>query len=180
MSERAEPRLILATFDDQGAADEGLARIVQAVKEKRVGVRAAAVVSQGGGSRVRVSNVSEFRAGQAESLLRFVRLWNGAIIVSVKAAGAVVSSLTALAILGAVRAVGVADMALGRLAGLAGRSPLHGDQLRDLGQHLPAGSTAVVTLTDAESAEDVRRLMEQSGAQVYTSAVNGNLPGPGR
>jgi hypothetical protein len=172
--EPPEPRLILATFKDQAAADEGLARIRQAAKEKRVDVRAAAVVSQDGGSRVRIHDVSDFRSGQIEPLLQFIRLWNGVIVVSVKAAGTVAQSLTALAVLGAVRAVGAADLLFSRLARLAGRSPLRSGDLQQLGYQLPAGATAVVTLADAASADAVRRLMEQSGASVHTSGDTAN------
>lgn len=176
MGDASESHLILATFKDQAAADEGLARIRQAAKEKRVDIRAAAVVSQDSGSRVQVRDVSDFRSGQIEPLLQFIRLWNGVLVVSVKTAGTVVNSLTALAVLGAVRVVGAADMLAGRLARLAGRSPLRSDDLHHLGNQLPAGSTAVVTLADAASAEAVRKLMEQSGASVYTSA--GGASGP--
>lgn len=174
MSDSSESRLILATFKDPAAAAEALARIRQAAKEKRVEVRAAAVVSQDGGSRVHVRDVSEFRSGQLEPLLQFIRLWNGILVISVKAAGTALTALTALAVLGAVRVVGATDMLFGRLARLAGRSPLRSDDLQHLGYQLPAGSTAVVTLADAASVEAVRKLLEQSGARVFTSAA-----GPG-
>jgi hypothetical protein len=81
-------------------------------------------------------------------------------------------------VLGAVRVVGAPDVLFGRLARMTGRSPLRSDDLQHLGYQLPAGATAVVTLADAASADAVRRLMEQSGASVYTSA--GEPSGPER
>ena len=176
MGDTSDSRLILATFEDEVAADEGLARIRQAAKEKRVDIRAAAVVRQNRDSKVQVSDVSEFRAGQAEPLLRFIRLWNGAIVVSVKGAGVVINSVTALAVLGVVRVVGVADMLFGRLASMTGRSPLRSRDLQHLGHRLPAGSTAVVTLADENSADAVRKLLEQSGARVYASVADPVAP----
>jgi uncharacterized membrane protein len=148
---------IVGLFQDAAQAQAA----VQALLANHTTLHAAnvGVVSKGPDGQISFLEVAEERELHRFSTLGRVTGWMLGL------AGAVVGAPLPIWQTATAGDLAATDMAMRHDAGFSDQ------ELRHLGEHLHAGSTAVLILTDQEGSEPIAATLEQSGGTVYQGAL---------
>jgi uncharacterized membrane protein len=150
---REEPiQVIVAAFPTEQGAKEALHDLDQAKKQGVIGIKDAAVLSKDEQQKLSISETADKGFGR------------GALIGGV--AGAAVGILA-----GPIGWAALGGAAIGGLAAKARDGGFPDARLRQVGESLQPGSSALVAVIEQIWLEDVERMLEQKGGDLATEAV---------
>lgn len=147
-------QLIVAAFNDEGAANEALKALKQAKKEKLIDIKDAAVLYRDDKNKLHIKEQGDLTGGQ------------GALF-----GGALGLTLGLLAGPGALLA-GAAGAAIGGLAAKLRDSGFDNDRLKAVGDSLKPGTSAIVALVEHKWVKELEKQMADAGADVFTAAIS--------
>lgn len=154
---REEPiQVIVAAFPSEQGAKEALHELDDAKKRGLIGIKDAAVLSKDEQQKLRISESADKGFGR------------GAMVGGV--AGAAVGILA-----GPIGWAALGGAAIGGLAAKLRDGGFPDDRLRQIGEGLHPGSSALVAVIEHVWLEDVERMLEQKGADLATEAVAADI-----
>jgi uncharacterized membrane protein len=148
--------LIVAAFPTEQGGKEALHELDEAKKQGVISIRDAAVLTRDENQKLHISDEADKGVG------------HGALIGGV--AGAAVGLLAG--------PIGWAALGGAAIGGLAGRLREHGfphQTLKQIGDGLQPGSSAVVAVIEETWVTDVERMLAERGANVATEAVAADI-----
>jgi uncharacterized membrane protein len=154
----APVQLIVAAFQEENGADEALAQLKEAKKEKVINIKNAAVVRKNAAGDVKVNEAVGDMSGKS-----------GAVRGGVVAAG--LGILTG----GASLALTAGGAAIGGLAAKLRDSGFKDERLRKLGDSLKPGSSAIVAVVEHTWVVELREELEKAGAEVVVEAIAADI-----
>ena len=153
----APVQLLIAAFQDENGADAALATLKEAKKEKLVNIKDAAVLRKDTGGKLHVNEIGDMTGTR------------GGVVGGVVGAG--------LGIL-----TGGATLALAGIGALAGGlaaklrdSGFNDNRLKQLGQSLKPGSSAIVAVIEHTWIAEAQAELEKAGAEVITEAIQADI-----
>jgi uncharacterized membrane protein len=150
-------QLIVAAFDDEKAADEALKALKQAKRERLIGIENAAVLRKDAKGKLHIRETADMGGGK------------GAVIGGV--AGAAIGLLA-----GPLLVVPAAVGALvGGLAAKLVDAGFPNDRLKELGEGLKPGSSAIIAVVEHRWVDEIRREMEQAGADMMVAELKADI-----
>lgn len=158
MSESTPVELIVAAFRQEQAADEALDALVQAKRDRLVKIREAAVVRRDAGGKLHIKERGDLSTG------------GGA------ASGAAIGAVVGLfggpigALIG-----GAAGAAIGGLAGRLIDTGIPDDRLRQIGEALQPGTSAIVAIIEHTWVDDLRAELTRAGGDILTQAISSDI-----
>ena len=148
--------VIVAAFPNEQGGKEALHELDEAKKRGIIGIKDAAVLTRDEQQKLHISDSADKGVGR------------GALIGGV--AGAAVGLLAG--------PIGWAALGGAAIGGLAGRLGEHGfphQRLKQMGDGLQPGSSAVVAVIEETWVTDVQRMLAERGADVATEAVAADI-----
>jgi len=154
----APVQLIVAAFQEENGADQALAELKEAKKDKVINIKNAAVVRKNAAGEVKVNEAVGDMKGKS-----------GAVRGGVVAAG--LGILTG----GASLALTAGGAAIGGLAAKLRDSGFKDERLRKLGDSLKPGSSAIVAVVEHTWVVELREELEKAGAEVVVEAIAADI-----
>lgn len=149
--------LIVAAFNDEKAADQAMKQLKAARKEKLIGIQVAAVVRRDERNRLHVKEMGEFGSGKGAlggaALGVILGVLTGGTGLILGAVGALAGGLT-----GKVRDIGIPN-----------------ERLKQLGDALKPGTSAIVAVIEHKWVDELQKMMEQAGADVLAEAISADV-----
>jgi len=151
-------QLVVAAFNEEKAADEALKALKSAKKEKLIGVKDAAVIRRDEKDKIHIKDVRDVGGGKGSIAggvfgAAIALLTGGAGIVLAGATGALVGGLTAKAV----------DMGLPN------------KRLKELGESLKPGTSAIVAVIEHKWVAELEAALAEEGAAVMTEALKADI-----
>jgi uncharacterized membrane protein len=150
-------QLVVAAFDDESAAGEALKALKQAKKERLIGIEAAAVLRKDDKGKLHIKETTDMGGGKGAAIGGALGAGIGAIAGAALAAPLVVGAL------------------IGGLAAKASDSGFENDRLKQLGDSLTPGSSAIVALVEHTWVDEVRNAMAQEASDLVTAELSANI-----
>jgi uncharacterized membrane protein len=150
--------LIVAAFQDEGAADEALKELKQAKKEHVIAIQDAAVLRMDEKGKVHIKEVHDVGGGK------------GAVAGGLLGVG--------LALLTGPAGIIVAGATGALVGGLAAKKldfGLDNERLKKLGASLKPGTSAIVAIIEHTWVEDLEAELAEAGADVMTEALSEDI-----
>lgn len=151
-------QLILAAFNDEKAADQALNELKAAKKERLIGILDAAVMRRDEKGKLHIKETAEFTGGQGA-------LGAGAIGAMIGLIGGPIG----------VAIGGAAGALVGGIAGKLIDTGIPDERLRELGESLKPGSSAIVAIIEHTWVAEVQKQLAQAGADVLTEALKEDI-----
>lgn len=150
--------LIVAAFKDEQGADDALKMLNQAKSEKMIGIVDAAVIRRDEHNKLHIKETEDPGAGKGAAV--------GA------AAGAIIGLIAGPAglVVG-----GAAGAVVGGLAGKFIDSGIPDARLKELGDALKPGTSAIVAIIEYTYVEQMQKELQQAGADVMTQALKADI-----
>jgi len=149
--------LVVAAFTEEDGASKALKQLKEAQKDKLIGIRDAAVLRRDERDKLHISETGDMSGGK------------GAVIGGV--IGAAVGMITGPGAL----VTGAAGAAIGGLAAKLRDSGFPDERLREVGESLKPGTSALVAVIEHTWVAEVEQQLAQYGAQVVTEAVKADI-----
>ena len=151
-------QLIVAAFNEEKAADEALEALRQAKKEKLIGILDAAVIRRDEKNKLHLKETADVGGGK------------GAL------AGGVLGAL--LGLIGGPAGV-IVGAATGAITGGAAAKAIDAGipdaRLKEIGEALKPGTSAIVAVIEHRWVADIERELAAAGAQVMTEALKADI-----
>lgn len=149
--------LVVAAFNDEDGASQALKELKEAKKEKLIGITDAAVIQRRADNKVHIHETGDMSGGR------------GAVI------GGIVGAAIGLVAPPAILVAGGVGAAIGGLAARLRDSGFPDDRLRELGEALQPGTSALVAVIELKWVEEVERELESFGARLVTEAIKADI-----
>lgn len=149
--------IIVGAFEAPSGAEAAMGQLRAAEEAKRVDVKVAALVERDLEGRVEIKETHEFGA------------------VKGGLGGAVIGGLLAIVTGGAALVAGAVGAAAGALVGKIHDSGIPNDKLRQMGEHMRPGTSALVVVADAQWREAIRTELQQAGADVVAEGLGSDI-----
>jgi uncharacterized membrane protein len=149
-------QLIIAAFNDGTSAQKALDSLEQAEKEKLIKIDDAAVLTKDQAGTLRIRETKDMRGGK------------GAVVGGIL--GATVGLLA-----GPVGWAALGGAAIGGLAAKAKDGGFPDQRLKEIGEGLTPGSSALITVVEHTWVEQVEQELAEQGAQVATEAIASDI-----
>lgn len=151
--------LVVAAFPDEDGASQALKDLKEAKKEKLIGIKDAAVIRRGADNKLHIHETGDMSGGR------------GAVI------GGIVGAAIGLVAPPAVLVAGGVGAAIGGLAARLRDSGFPDDRLREFGESLQPGTSALVAVIELKWVEEVERELEHLGARMVTAMIKADIAG---
>lgn len=150
-------QLIVAAFKDEKAADQALKELKVAKRERLIGIQNAAVLRKDEKGKLHIKETADMGGGKGAALGAVtgaaIGLIAGPLLVVPAAVGALVGGLAAK-----LRDSGFSD-----------------ERLKQLGEGLEPGSSAIIAVVEHKWVDQVRKEMEEAGADMFTEALKTDI-----
>lgn len=150
-------QLIVAAFQDEDAASQALKALKQAKKDGLIRIQDAAVIRKDEKGKLRIKETADVGGGKGAAFGGVVGaaigLIAGPLLVVPAAVGALVGGLTAKLV-----DTGFSD-----------------ERLKEIGDALEPGSSAIIAVVEHKWVEEVRREMQEAGADLMTEAIKTDI-----
>jgi uncharacterized membrane protein len=156
MSE-APVQLLVAAFTDEDAADKVFDQLKEAKKEKLIHIQDVAVIKRDADSMIHINEPKDWKAGKGAGV--------GAIV------GAALGIITGPGVIFTT----AAGAAIGGLAAQLRDAGFPDDRLRQVGEALKPGTSAIVAVIEHTWVVDMEREMQAQGAAVMTQAITEDI-----
>ena len=150
-------QLIVAAFQDEGAAKKALQTLKQAQKEKLIKIENAAVITKNEKGKVHITETADMGGGK------------GAVLGGVAGAAIGVIAGPALLVPAAVGAL------VGGLTAKLRDTGFSDERLKKLGEKLTPGSSAIVAVVEHVWVAAVEKAAAEAGADVFTEALGADI-----
>ena len=152
-------QVIVAAFQDERQADEALKELKALKREKLIGIQNAAVIRKDDKGKIHIRETADMGGGQGAAL--------GGV------AGAAIGILAGPALI-VPAAVGAL---VGGLAAKLRDSGFSNQRLETLGEGLQPGSSAIIAVIEHRWVEEVRRELQEAGADLLTAELKADIAG---
>jgi uncharacterized membrane protein len=150
-------QLIVAAFQDEKSAKEALKALKQAQRDRLIEIQNAAVLRKDENGKLHIRETADMGSGKGAALGGVagaaIGLIAGPALLVPMAVGAVVGGLTAK-----LRDSGFSD-----------------ERLKALGENLKPGSSAIVAVVEHKWVAEVKKAMEEAGADAMTAALGADI-----
>lgn len=150
-------QLLVAAFNDETAAKQALSFLKQVKREKLIGIQNAAVLRKDAKGKLHIKETADMGGGK------------GAAIGGVAGAAIGVLAGPALLVPAAVGAL------VGGLAAKLRDSGFDNNRLKQIGDGLTPGSSAIIAVVEHRWVAQVEEAMAEAGAQVITEALRADI-----
>lgn len=149
--------LVVAAFADEDGASRALKQLQEARKEKLIGIKDAAVIQRGEDNKLHIRETGDMTGGK------------GAVI------GGLVGAAIGIVAAPAVLVAGGIGAAIGGLAARLRDSGFSDDRLRELGEALKPGTSALVAVIEHKWVAEVERELARFGAQMVIEDIKADI-----
>jgi uncharacterized membrane protein len=156
MSE-APVQLLVAAFTDEDAADKVFEQLKQAKKEKLIHIQDVAVIKRDADSKIHINEPKDWKAGKGAGVGAVI----GAALGIITGPGVVLTT--------------AAGAAIGGLAAKLRDAGFPDDQLKQVGEALKPGTSAIVAIIEHTWVADLEQEMQAQGAQVMRQAISEDI-----
>jgi uncharacterized membrane protein len=156
MSE-APVQLLVAAFTDEDAADKVFAQLKQAKKEKLIHIQDVAVIKRDMDNKIHINEPKDWKAGKGAGVGAVI----GAALGIITGPGVVLTT--------------AAGAAIGGLAAQLRDAGFPDDQLKQVGEALKPGTSAIVAIIEHTWVADLEQEMQAQGAQVMRQAISEDI-----
>jgi uncharacterized membrane protein len=156
MSE-APVQLLVAAFTEEDAADKVFEQLKQAKKEKLIHIQDVAVIKRDADNKIHINEPKDWKAGKGAGV--------GAVI------GAALGIITGPGVI----LTTAAGAAIGGLAAQLHDAGFPDDQLKQVGEALKPGTSAIVAVIEHTWVADLEQEMQAQGAQVMRQAISEDI-----
>ena len=150
-------QLIVAAFKDENAANEALKALKQAKKEKLIRIQDAAVIRKDEKGKLRIKETADVGGGKGAAFGGVVGATIGLIagpaLIVPAAVGALIGGLTAK-----LTDTGFSD-----------------ERLKQIGEGLEPGTSAIIAVVEHRWVEQVQRQMQEAGADLFAEALKTDI-----
>lgn len=150
-------QLIVAAFKDEDTASQALKMLKQAKKDGLIRIQDAAVIRKDEKGKLRIKETADVGGGKGAAFGGVVGaaigLVAGPLLVVPAAVGALIGGLTAKLV-----DTGFSD-----------------ERLKQIGEALEPGSSAIIAVVEHRWVEEVRREMQEAGADMLTEALKTDI-----
>jgi len=153
---QAPTQVILAAFKDENGADAALAQLKGAQKEHLIAISNVAVLRKDQEGKLHIKEPTDMGAGR------------GAVI------GGVLGGLTGL-VFGPIGLAAVGGAAIGGVIARLRDSGFKDDRLRQLGENLQPGSSAILAVIEHIWVTELQTELEKAGADVVTEELGADI-----
>jgi uncharacterized membrane protein len=153
---QAPTQVILAAFSDENGADQALQQLKAAQKEHLIAVPNVAVLRKDKEGKLHIKEPTDMGAGR------------GAVI------GGVLGGLTGL-VFGPIGLAAVGGAAIGGVIARLRDSGFKDDRLRQLGENLQPGSSAILAVIEHIWVTELQAELEKAGADVVTEELGADI-----
>jgi uncharacterized membrane protein len=153
----APVQLLIASFNDEKAANEAMKTLRAAKRQHLIGIQKAVVLRRNEQGKLRIAALKDFQAKTGAK-------WGGAL-------GAAIGLVTGPGII----AAGATGAVIGALANKLKKSGFAKDRMKILGEALPPGTSAIVAVIEHTWVADLQAAMEEVGATVMTEALQRDI-----
>jgi len=151
-------QLIVAAFQDEDAADEALKKLKTAQKQKLIDIQDAAVIQRDDNNKLHIKETADPGGGRGAAAGGAI----GAVIGLIAGPPGVVVGAAVGALVGGVTAK-VID------------SGIPDDRLKQIGEGLQPGTSAIVAIIEHSWVEDVEKQLAEDGADVLTESLRTDI-----
>jgi uncharacterized membrane protein len=156
MSE-APVELIVAAFKDKGAAESVLKELKAARKAHLIGIENAAVIVKDDNGKVHIKEMGDMGGGQ------------GAVV------GGVLGAVVGLIFPPSILLTGAIGAAVGGLAAKFVDAGFPNEQLKEIGESLTNGSSAILAIIEHRWVVEAERELQAAGAKVMMAEIKGDI-----
>jgi uncharacterized membrane protein len=156
MSE-APVQLLVAAFTDEDAADTVFNQLKEAKKEKLIHIQDVAVIKRDQDSKIHINEPKDWKAGKGAGVGAVI----GAALGIITGPGVVLTT--------------AAGAAIGGLAAKLRDAGFPDDQLRQVGEALKPGTSAIVAIIEHTWVADLEQEMQAQGAQVMRQEIAADI-----
>lgn len=149
--------LVVAAFKEEHGAENVLKELKEAKKEKLIGIQDAAVIRRDQNSKIHISETGDMRGGRGAAIGAVV----GGAIGLLTGPGAIIT--------------GAVGATIGGLAAKLRDSGFPDDRLREIGQALEPGTSAIVAVIEHTWVADLEQELAAQGAQVMTESIKADI-----
>ena len=150
-------QLLVAAFTEEDAADKVFEQLKQAKKEKLIHIQDVAVIKRDADSKIHINEPKDWKAGKGAGV--------GAVI------GAALGIITGPGVI----LTTAAGAAIGGLAAQLRDAGFPDDQLKQVGEALKPGTSAIVAIIEHTWVADLEQEMQAQGAQVMRQAISEDI-----
>jgi uncharacterized membrane protein len=156
MSE-APVQLLVAAFTEEDAADKVFEQLKQAKKDKLIHIQDVAVIKRDADSKIHINEPKDWKAGKGAGVGALI----GAALGIITGPGVVLTT--------------AAGAAIGGLAAQLRDAGFPDDQLKQVGEALKPGTSAIVAIIEHTWVADIENEMQAQGAQVMRQAISEDI-----
>src|SRR5262245_9513947 len=156
MSE-APVQLLVAAFTEEDAADKVFEQLKQAKKEKLIHIQDVAVIKRDADSKIHINEPKDWKAGKGAGVGAVI----GAALGIITGPGVVLTT--------------AAGAAIGGLAAKLRDAGFPDDQLKQVGEALKPGTSAIVAIIEHTWVAELEQEMQAQGAQVMRQAISEDI-----
>jgi uncharacterized membrane protein len=156
MSE-APVQLLVAAFTEEDAADKVFDQLKEAKKEKLIHIQDVAVIKRDADSQIHINEPKDWKAGKGAGVGAII----GAALGIITGPGVVLTT--------------AAGAAIGGLAAQLRDAGFPDDQLKQVGEALKPGTSAIVAIIEHTWVADLEQEMQAQGAQVMRQAISEDI-----
>jgi uncharacterized membrane protein len=153
---QAPTQVILAAFRDENGADEALQQLKAAQKEHLIAVPNVAVLRKDKEGKLHIKEPTDMGAGRGAAI------------------GGVLGGLTGL-VFGPIGLAAVGGAAIGGIIARLHDSGFKDDRLRQLGENLQPGSSAILAVIEHIWVTELQAELEKAGADVVTEELGADI-----
>jgi uncharacterized membrane protein len=150
-------QLLVAAFTEEDAADKVFEQLKQAKKEKLIHIQDVAVIKRDADSKIHINEPKDWKAGKGAGV--------GAVI------GAALGIITGPGVI----LTTAAGAAIGGLAAQLRDAGFPDDQLKQVGEALKPGTSAIVAVIEHTWVADLEQEMQAQGAQVMRQSISEDI-----
>jgi len=149
-------QVAVAAFKDEKAADEALAELREAKWAGLIGIREAAVIRRDEKNKLHIKEPKDWGGGK------------GAVV------GGLVGGFIGL-LAGPVGLIGITGAVVGGLAAKLRDSGIPDERLKQIGDALPPGSSALIAVIEHRWVNDLENQLSEAGAEVMTETISADI-----
>jgi uncharacterized membrane protein len=149
-------QVVIAAFEEEHTADEALRELKKAKWAGLIGIQNAAVLRRDKKSKLHIKETGDWGGGKGA------------------AAGAVLGGVVGL-LAGPVGWLGLTGAVIGGLAAKLRDSGFSDERLKQLGEALQPGTSAIVAVIEHTWVADLERQMQEAGADVMTERISADI-----
>ena len=150
-------QLLVAAFTEEDAADKVFEQLKQAKKEKLIHIQDVAVIKRDADSKIHINEPKDWKAGKGAGVGAVI----GAALGIITGPGVVLTT--------------AAGAAIGGLAAKLRDAGFPDDQLKQVGEALKPGTSAIVAIIEHTWVADLEQEMQAQGAQVMRQAISEDI-----